>query len=355
MKIVTFEVSTPLGRVSRLGALADGDETGRVIDLNAAFGRYLTAETDEPTPQEFADLRVPSEVIGWLRAGTEGRKAAANAIAYARSHPDVAGLAGERLIYPRAEVRLLAPVPRPPSFRDFSIYEEHMTNAQIVPMVGGKPWVRDPSWYTTPHYYKGSCTGIRGPEDPVPWPYYTELLDLELEIGIVVGKAGRNLTVEQAARHIAGYTILIDSSCRDGYKREPFGPTKRKDFHTAIGPCLATADEVDPENLKCRIDVDGELWFEGSTSAPHGFTPAQLVAYASDNEDLYPGDLLGTGTVGFGCSMDLHKWIKIGQVATFWVEKIGSMQLKVVRGDDAVKHVHGMKGLLPIPKAQVDA
>ncbi|MGE0735683.1 MAG: fumarylacetoacetate hydrolase family protein [Alphaproteobacteria bacterium] len=298
-----------------------------------------------------ANLRTPTDMIGWLRAGAEGRKAATAAIAYALKHPGQAGVDGERLIYQRNEVRLLAPLPRPLSFRDFSIYEEHMTKAQFMPLVGGKPWVRDPLWYTNPPYYKGSCAGIRGPEDPVPWPYYTELLDLELEIGIIVGKQGRNLTFEQAAEHIGGYTILIDSSARDGFKREPFGPTKRKDFHTALGPCLVTPDEIDFANLKCRIEVDGELWFEGTTGAPHAFTPAQLVAYSSDNEDLYPGDLIGTGTVGFGCSQDLHKWIKIGQTATFTVEKIGSMHLKVVKGDEVVKHVNGMKGLLPIPKA----
>jgi 2-keto-4-pentenoate hydratase/2-oxohepta-3-ene-1,7-dioic acid hydratase in catechol pathway len=352
MKIVTFEVETALGRVSRLGALADESEDGRIVDLNAAFARHLADETDEPTPKGLADLRVPPDMIGWLLAGAEGMRAARSAIKFALDNPDRRGLAGERLIHERKDVRLLAPLPRPTSFRDFSIYEEHMTRAQITPMVGGKPWVRDPSWYTTPHYYKGSCTAIRGPEDPVPYPYYTKLLDLELEIGIVVGKAGRNLTVEQAAKHIAGYTILIDSSCRDGYKREPFGPTKRKDFHTAIGPCLVTADAIDAENLKCRIEVDGELWFEGSTSAPHGFTPAQLVAYASDNEDLYPGDLLGTGTVGFGCSMDIHKWIKVGQVATFWVENIGAMHLKVVKGEEVVRHVDGMQGLLKPPAVE---
>ena len=216
----------------------------------------------------------------------------------------------------------------------------------------GKAWVRDPAWYSTPPYYKGSCASIRGPEDPVPYPYYTELLDLELEIGIVVGKAGRNLTFEQAREHIAGYTILVDSSCRDGYKREPFGPTKRKDFHSAIGPCLATPDEVDIENAKCGIAVDGETWFEGTTAAPHAFTPAQLVAYASDNEDLEPGDLIGTGTIGLGCSMDLHKWIKVGQKATFWIEKLGRMTLTVTKGEAVVRHVAGMKGLLTPPPQQ---
>ena len=288
-------------------------------------------------------------MIGWLRAGHAGLAAAKSALGFALAHPQARGLDGEALLYRRADVKLLAPLPRPTSFRDFSIYEEHMTRAQFTPLVGGKKYERDPIWFTHPPYYKGSCAGIAGPEDPVPYPYYTELLDLELELGIIIGKQGRNLSVEQAAAHIAGYTILIDSSCRDGFRREPFGPTKRKDFHTAIGPCMVTADEVDPMALRCSVAVDGEVWFEGSTGAPHSFTPAQLVAYSSDNETLQPGDLLGTGTIGFACSQDLHKWIKVGQTATFWIENIGSMSLEVVPGERVVDHVNGMKGLLPVP------
>ena len=351
MKIVSFEVSTPVGRIRRLGALADGDENGRIADITAAFAEHLAQDTDEPTPRELAQLRTPPDMIGWLRAGHAGLAAAKSALKFALAHPDARGPDGESLMYTRSDVRLLAPLPRPASFRDFSIYEEHMTRAQHAPLIGGNKYVRDPIWFTNPPYYKGSCTGIAGPEDPVPYPYYTKLLDLELELGIIIGKQGRNLSAEEAVGHIAGYTILIDSSCREGFKREPFGPNKRKDFHTALGPCMITADAVDPMNLKCSVEVDGEIWFEGSTSAPHSFTPAQLVAYSSDNETLYPGDLLGTGTIGFACSQDLHKWIKIGQTARFWIEHIGAMSLKVVEGEHVVDHVSGMKGLLQPPGA----
>lgn len=355
MKLVSFEIPTAVGRMRRLGALIDGDENGRVADLTAAFAAYLATSTDEPTPREYAMLRTPPDMIGWLRAGHEGRKAAESALEFARGNSDGTGIDGERLVFARDEVKLLAPVPRPGAFRDFSMYEEHMTRAQLEPKVGGgTKYVKGPAWYKTPPYYKASCTSIYGPDDPVPWPYYTERLDLELELGIIVGKEGRDLTVEEAADHIAGYTILVDSSCRDGYEREPFGPTKRKDFHTALGPCLTTADEVDPENLACSLSVDGETWFEGNTSAPHSFTPAQLVAYASDNEVVCPGDIIGTGTIGFACSMDLHKWIEVGQSATFRIEGLGSMTLEVVEGGHRVDHVLGMDGLLEYPGPEAD-
>ncbi len=347
MKLVTFEVSSQFGRVRRLGALLDGDETGRVVDLNFAFANYLERETNEPTPAGLAQLRTPPDMLGWLRAGHEGFNAAERAIAYVRATADATGTAGEKLVHARGEVKLLAPVPEPPSFRDFFIYEQHMTRARRP--VDGQTYKKAPLWYENPPYYKGSTSAIRGAQDPVPWPYYTKHLDLEIELGIVIGKAGRNLTVKEAQNHIAGYTILVDTSARDGQDREPFGPNKRKDFHTAIGPCLVTPDEIDAEHLPCRIDVDGELWFEGNTGDPHTFSPAQLVAYTSDNEDVAPGDLLGTGTIGFGCSMDIMKWVQIGQTMTFTIDGIGSMALKIVPGEHVVSHVLGMQAQIPRP------
>jgi 2-keto-4-pentenoate hydratase/2-oxohepta-3-ene-1,7-dioic acid hydratase in catechol pathway len=338
MKLVTFEIGTPIGRRRRLGGLLDGSECGRIVDLHSAFVRHLET-TDEPTPQAFADLRLPSDMLGWLSAGRHGRAAADVALRSAASDPAAPGPNGERIVFERHEVRLLAPLPKPASFRDFSIYEEHM---QEVP--------KRATFYTHPAYYKGSTTAIFGPEDPVPWPYYTSLLDLELEIGIVVGKKGSNLSVEAAAEHIAGYTILVDSSCREGRDREYLGPTKRKDWHTALGPFLATPDEVDIEHARCSFAVDGEIWYEGSTAAPHSFSPAHLVAYASDSETLYPGDLLGTGTIGASCSSDSGRWIKAGQTATFAIDGLGAMHLTVVEQPAVVTHVgSGMRGLLSPP------
>jgi 2-keto-4-pentenoate hydratase/2-oxohepta-3-ene-1,7-dioic acid hydratase in catechol pathway len=227
MKLVTFRVDTPVGAVDRLGALLDDDQDGRIVDLTTAYEAYLRAETDEPMPRELAALRTPPDMIGWLRGAHKAREAADAALGYVRDRlagePDPRGAAGARLVYPRAAVHLRAPLPRPNTLRDFSIYEEHMSQA-------GERYQKKAAWYRWPPYYKGNPESISGPEDPIPFPYYTERLDLELEIGIVVGREGRNLTLEQAAAVIAGYTILIDCSARDGYEREPFGPTKRKDW-----------------------------------------------------------------------------------------------------------------------------
>ncbi len=347
MRLVTFRINTPVGPAERLGALLDNRTDDRIVDLTAAFASYLARETDEPTPQALAQLRVPPDMIGWLRARHTGTSAARQAVDHVRKNPALPGLNGETLVYTRSEIALLAPLKRPNSFRDFSIYEEHMSKAHLDPTnPGGRRYGKSASWYKTPPYYKASCDSIFGPEDPVPYPYYTKRLDCELELGIVVGRTGSNLTFEEAKDYIAGYTIIVDSSARDGYEREPFGPTKRKDFHTALGPWLVTPDEIDPENLACSVAIDGKTVFSGNTSAPHSFTPAQLVAYASDNETLYPGDLIGTGTISTGCSMDHHQWVEAGQSMSFAIEGLGSMTLKVVPGEARVRHVDGMKGLL---------
>ena len=342
MKLVTFVVDAPVGAQQRLGVLA-GD---RIVDLTTAYATYLARATDEPTPRELAQLRTPPDLIGWLRGQHKSREAAEQALAYAGSlRTDARGLDDARLVFERSEVKLLAPLPRPNSLRDFSIFEEHMSRRE-----GAQP--KRASWYRWPPYYKGNPDAIIGPEDPIPFPSYSDKLDLELEIGIIIGRGGRNLSLEQARQAIAGYTTLIDCSARDAYlfQAEFLGPAKMKDWATVLGPCMVTADEIDEANLEVRISVDGEVWFEGTTSAPRTFLAHHLVAYVSDNETLYPGDLLGTGTVSYSCSMDLHRWPRVGQRVRFDVSGIGTLEHTIVAGEQVVDYVrNGMDGLLQAP------
>lgn len=344
MKLVTFAVRGPAGLANRLGVLLDGHQDGRILDLTAAYATYLAEATDEPTPRELANLRTPPDLIGWLRGAHKAREAADAAVAHAerrlREDANALGLDEARLAYARAEVRLLAPLPRPRTIRDFSIYEEH----------GGSGGKKHPAWYRWPPYYKGNPDAVYGPEDPIPYASYTQKLDLEIEIGIVVGREGRNLTFEQARDAIAGYTIFIDCSARDGQEREPFGPSKRKDWCNILGPCLVTADSLDEGNLTARVIVDGETWWEGNTGHRRSFLPEHLVAFASDSETLHPGDLLGTGTIGEGCALNLHRWVQVGQTVTFEVEGIGSLTHQIVPGEQVVDYTRrGIDGLLRPP------
>ncbi len=344
MKLVTFEVRGALGAQRRLGAMLDD----RIVDLTTAYATYLAQRTDEPTPRELALLRTPPDLIGWLKGQHKSREAAEQAVAFARdAGPAAQGIDGAQLVFQRGDVKLLAPLPRPNSLRDFSIFEEHMTRRE------GGAAAKRPSWFRHPPYYKGNPDSIIGPEDPIPFPYYSDKLDLELEIGIIVGRGGRNLSLEQAKQAIAGYTILIDCSARDPYlsQAEFLGPGKMKDWATVLGPCMVTADEIDEANLDVSITVDGEVWFEGNTSAPRSFLAHHLVAYASDSETLQPGDLLGTGTVSYSCSVDLHKWPQVGQRVRFEMSGIGVLEHTIVAGHAGPGFVrNGMDGLLQAPR-----
>lgn len=347
MKLVTFEVATPVGPCRRIGALLDG-EGKQIADLAGAYLAFLKEETDEPTPEGLAALRVPPDMIGWLRGADRSKAAADEALTYLkgrlRRDGDPVGSSGERLVYERPQVRLLAPVPRPHSLRDFSIFHEHMSRASAE----RRP--HPAHYYRKPPYYKGNPDNILGPEDPFPFPDYSDQLDLEFEIGIIIGRGGINLSLDEARAAIAGYTILIDASARDRQRDEFLGPTKGKDFGTTLGPYLVTSDEVDEGNLSCRFLVDGEIWWEGTTSEPRTFLAHHLVAYASDHEMLYPGDVLGTGTIGTSCSMDTKRWIKVGQRARFEVDGLGILDQPVVVQPGAVDYVlNGMEGLMTAP------
>src|ERR687885_1682540 len=131
MKLVTFLVPGPVGAQRRLGALLDDEQAGRVVDLTTAYATYLARATDEPTPRELAQLRTAPDLIGWLRGQHKSREAAEQALAFARGvGPDDRGLDEARLSFQRSEVKLLAPLPRPNSLRDFSIFEEHMSRRE---------------------------------------------------------------------------------------------------------------------------------------------------------------------------------------------------------------------------------
>jgi 2-keto-4-pentenoate hydratase/2-oxohepta-3-ene-1,7-dioic acid hydratase in catechol pathway len=209
---------------------------------------------------------------------------------------------------PLAEVRLLAPV-TPPSVRDFVSFEEHVEGVSAG--VEGKSHVAA-EWYEAPTFYFTNPHTILGPDEPVR-PPVTERLDFELELAAVIGGVpgsdGANLDPPQAASHIFGYTIMNDWSARDLQAREMkvrLGPCKGKDFGTTLGPWIVTADELAPYlddegllALRAEVRVNGELIGEDLVSNM-GWPFPELVAYASRNARVVPGDVLGSGTVGNG-------------------------------------------------------
>lgn len=257
---------------------------------------------------------------------------------------DLAGsisIGGYDLLLPRSEVKLLAPLPRPRSVRDFFAFEQHVatTRQQI-----GRPV--PPAWYRAPVFYFANHQGIIGPDDPVPMPR-TEQLDYELEVACVIGREGRNIDVDEALEYIAGFTIMNDWSARDLQAEEMsvgLGPAKGKDFATSLGPYLVTLDELedyatsdgDRWRLEMIARVNGRELSRGNLADMH-YTWAQLIAQASRDATLYPGDVLGSGTVGGGCILELTPeavggWLEPDDVVELEVTGLGVLKNRITYG-----------------------
>jgi len=328
VRLVTFYPQGSFPIVERLGALLGADA---VVDLAAAYRAHLIAAglCAPEAAARVAAAVLPGDMVLFLEAGRLGWNAAAEALQFASQAP--AGEAiyeGEKPVYPRSAAQLLAPIKRPRSLRDFLSFEQHVKNARQrrgldVP----------PEWYEIPVYYKGNPATIIGPDSDVAWPQYSQLLDYELEFACVLGRGGRDIGAVEAERHIAGYTIMNDFSARDVQFKEMsvgLGPAKGKDFATALGPCLVTPDELpDPYNLAMIARVNGEVWTEGNSGTIYRRFP-EMIAYASNGEQLVAGDVFGSGTVGFGCGLELGKFLKVGDVVELEIEGLGILRNRVV-------------------------
>lgn len=250
-------------------------------------------------------------------------------------------------------VELLSPLPVPPQMRDFLSFETHMRQAgesvarlqarnapdpqaALLAVEKTFPLAIPEVWYRQPIYYKCNRFAVQGTGRDVVWPAYSSVMDYELEMAVVIGKTGRDITVEAAREHIFGYTIFNDFTARDAQAAEmagPLGPAKGKDFDGAniLGPCIVTRDELsEPYALAMRARVNGEVWSEGSTSTMH-WTFEQMIAHVSQGETLYPGEILGSGTVGNGCGLEQMRFLKAGDVVELEIEGIGAIRNRIVR------------------------
>jgi 2-keto-4-pentenoate hydratase/2-oxohepta-3-ene-1,7-dioic acid hydratase in catechol pathway len=328
MKLVSFRVRTAVGAFVRVGALHG--ET--IIDLNMAQARRL-ADQQEAQPYRLANAMVPSTMLELLEGGPSAMTAARRAFEHAvRLGRSAQGPEGETLAYPagfRDEVRIIAPLPNPPSLRDFIAFEAHIAatsqkRGQAIP----------PEWYKAPVYYKGNHRTIIGPEEPLPWPLNTTKLDYELELACIIGRKGQDISEQEAPAYIAGYTIMNDFSARDIQFQEMacrLGPAKGKDFATAIGPCLVTPDEIpDLTGLAMVARVNGAVWSEGRFGTIHWSFP-QMIAHVSRGETLYPGDIFGSGTVGGGCGLEMDRYLNPGDVVELEIEPIGVLRTMITK------------------------
>lgn len=315
MRLVTFARAGQDPPAARVGVLVDDT----VVDVFAAhYAKERRRGTGTVEAHRAAAARAPRDMVALFEAGADGLRAADEAAAFAVSGAatDAVGAAGENVRSDVDEVRLLAPVPRPRRVRDYLTYRAHASGSGLaVPE----------AFAHMPICYKCNVETIVGPGDPLLWPAYTDQLDFELEIGFFTSRGGRNLSVEEAQTRIAGVTLFNDVSARDvqGYEMTmTIGPSKGKDFCTAMGPCVLTMDEVDEFDIRCAVRVNGEEWASGST-ADRQFSFAEVLAWASYSEDVYPGEFLALGTVGGGCGLELDRWIKPGDVVELEAGGIG--------------------------------
>lgn len=345
MKLVTFEVATVLGRFERLGAILGQSEY--ILDLHAATTWWLT-QRGHGVAERVASAMVPPNMRGFIEAGQASLELAREIVDFVNAEWNAQealrfkGIQGENLLFHLSNIKLKAPLPNPNSLRDFLTFEAHIKRGYEI-RGGTVP----PQWYDMPVYYKGNHRSILGPNDPVTWPDFTKKLDYELEWACIIGKSGQNIAEADAASYIFGYTILNDWSARDIQMEEMkcrLGPAKGKDFATSIGPVIVTADEIpDPRNLRMTAKINGELWSEGNTGTSY-WTWEQVIAHVSQDETLYPSDLLGSGTVGGGCGYELDRWIQVGDTVELEVEGIGILRSPVSSKEQLQRAVKELEG-----------
>ncbi len=319
MKIVTYIHHHNLGLVKRLGILLDENT---ILDPNRIFAASFEAGGFYNF-QERADHYCPSSLHSLLTLQTNPLKVLKDAvelngiIAMSESTQYLIDLS-------KNKISLDCPLDKIETYRDFYAHEKHVEvgfkkRGEKIPE----------AWYEIPAYYKGATAGFIGTEKEILWPSYTDVLDYELELGMIIGLDGYNISEKNAHKHIFGFTILNDISARDIQRKEMqvrLGPAKGKDFCSIIGPVITTIDEFKSgePNLLMTAKVNGVEWSRGFSGDSH-FTWAQMIAHVSKDEWVKAGDLFGSGTVGTGCGLELDKWIKTGDVIELEIEQIGKL------------------------------
>jgi fumarylacetoacetate (FAA) hydrolase len=250
-------------------------------------------------------------------------------------------------------VQLLAPIPLPTSCRDAYAFRQHVAAARRnrgVPMI--------PEFDQYPIFYFTNHHSVQGPGEIRCMPDHFQKLDFELEAAIVISKMGRNIAAADADAHIGGLMIMNDMSARTLQMEEMLlnlGPAKGKDFSTVIGPCLVTLDELEQYEIACKENHTGKSWNLKMTCSVNGqqvssgnlgdmdWTFAEIIERCSYGATLFPGDVIGSGTVGTGCFLELNgtgklndanyteQWLQEGDIVEMQIDGLGILKNTIVK------------------------
>jgi len=342
MKLVTFRERSS-GR--ERGGILIGSA---VLDLEACLAwNERDCGRDESLPAVRA--RYGEGVLGFVEHHKAARPAADAAVAAHASNELPPAVAGLRTVYAIADVDLLAPIPRPPSMRDGYAFRQHVERARF-----NRGLEMIPEFDAFPVFYFTNHQAVIGPGELRVQKRHLDRLDFELEAAIVVGTKARNVPASRADEVVFGMTIMNDFSARTLQMEEmklSLGPAKGKDFATGLGPYLVTMDELAAQtrasdrgarfDLEMRALVNGTQVSRGNV-ADMNWTFAQILERASYGVTLYPGDVIGSGTCGTGCFLELNgskitkdQWLRPGDVVALEIDGLGRLEHRVVLDEGA--------------------
>jgi len=335
VRFVTFENG---GRES-YGALVDDEN---LVDLPVGFA-WHAADQGRASSSDVIAGAYGTTLVDLIRRETFAMPVARDLERRARAKELPDTFANRALRLRLKDVTLRAPIPRPPSMRDGYAFRQHVATARK-----NRGLEMIPEFDEFPVFYFTNHQAVTGPGDVVVEKLHTDQLDFELEAAIVVGQGGRNLRASEADRSIFGLTIMNDWSARRLQMQEmklSLGPAKGKDFATSIGPWLVTTDELADRtasgphgasfDLAMTAEVNGKKVSHGNLK-DMTFTFAQILERASYGVMLHPGEVIGSGTVGTGCFLELNgsgitnQWLAPGDEVVLEIEKLGRLVNRVV-------------------------
>jgi 2-keto-4-pentenoate hydratase/2-oxohepta-3-ene-1,7-dioic acid hydratase in catechol pathway len=316
-------------------------ESGHLLDLNQGYAHLLAERVDRCRARALAAAIVPANLIDLLAGGSLSADAVAqtiDALSPDAADPDAVTAFGAAVGYRVDAVRLLAPLPQPTSLRDCSAFEEHVRTVSrgTVPA----------EWYDRPTYYKGNPASVVGTGADIVIPQGVDRLDYEVEYAVVIGRAGRDISEADAASHIAGFTVFNDVSERRGQFQEMragLGPAKSKDAdgRSVLGPYLVTPDEWDPAKPHAMVArVGGSERSRGYADTIH-YSVEQIISYISASEALRVGDVIGTGTVGGGCGLELRVYPQAGELVEIDIDGLGVLSNRWVAAPAGPSPIEG--------------